>query len=85
LCSSESEVAHVSLFAWYTTHVYGWPFEGRRNIDQMKLVTLCNAGSCCPVVKIKDTQVEIGEEGNLCVLTLEQWEVLREKILKGEA
>jgi hypothetical protein len=66
-------------------HVYGWPFEGRRNIDQMKLVTLCNAGSCCPVVKIKDTQVEIGEEGNLCVLTLEQWEVLREKILKGEA
>ena len=51
----------------------------------MKLVTLCNAGSCCPVVKIKDTQVEIGEEGNLCVLTTEQWETLREKILKGEA
>jgi hypothetical protein len=60
-------------------------FEERRNIDRMKLVTLCNAGSCCPVVKIKDTQVEIGEEGNLCVLTPEQWEALREKILKGEA
>lgn len=27
----------------------------------MKLVTLCKAGSCCPVVKIKDSQVEIGE------------------------
>jgi len=51
----------------------------------MKLVTLCNAGSCCPVVKIKDTQVEIGEEGNICVLTIDQWETLREKILKGEA
>jgi len=37
------------------------------------------------VVRIKETQVEIGEEGNLCVLTPEQWEALREKILKGEA
>jgi hypothetical protein len=36
-------------------------------------------------VKIKNTQVEIGEEGNLCVLTIGQWETLREKILKGEA
>jgi hypothetical protein len=51
----------------------------------MKLVTLCNAGSCCPVVKIEDSHVEIGEEGNLCVLTAEQWQTLREKILKGEA
>ena len=51
----------------------------------MKLVTLCNAGSCCPVVRIGDKQVEIGEEGNLCVLTTEQWGTLKEKILKGEA
>jgi len=51
----------------------------------MKLVTLCNSGTCCPVVRIKETQVEIGEEGNLCVLTPEQWEALREKILRGEA
>lgn len=51
----------------------------------MKLVTLCNSGSCCPVVKISEGQVEIGEEGNLCVLTAEQWDTLREKILKGEA
>jgi hypothetical protein len=51
----------------------------------MKLVTLCNTGTCCPVVKIGDNQVEIGEEGNLCVLTKEQWDTLREKILKGEA
>ena len=51
----------------------------------MKVVSLCSTGSCCPVVIIKDTQVEIGEEGNLCVLTPEQWEALREKILEGEA
>ena len=51
----------------------------------MKLVTLCNAGSCCPVVKITDNQVEIGEEGNLCVLTTAHWETLKEKILQGEA
>jgi hypothetical protein len=58
---------------------------GSRMSNQMKLVTLCNAGSCCPVVRIKDNQVEIGEEGNLCVLTTEQWETLKEKIVKGEA
>jgi hypothetical protein len=28
--------------------------------------------------------VEIGEEGNNCVLTREQWETLKEKILKKE-
>lgn len=51
----------------------------------MKLVTLCNSGACCPVVKISDQRVEIGEEDNLCVLTVEQWETLKSKILKGEA
>lgn len=51
----------------------------------MKLVTLCNSGTCCPVVRIKDHEVEIGEEGNLCVLTTDQWETLKAKILQGEA
>ncbi len=51
----------------------------------MKLVTLCSSGSCCPVVRIEDKWVEIGEEGNLCILTIEQWETLKEKILKREA
>ena len=50
----------------------------------MKIVSLCSAGSCCPVVKITDTQVEIGEKGNTCVLTKEQWETLRDKIQKNE-
>jgi len=50
----------------------------------MKIVTLCSSGSCCPVVKIGEGQVEIGEPGNLCVLTLEQWETLKEKVVKEE-
>ena len=50
----------------------------------MKIVSLCSTGSCCPVVKITDERVEIGEKGNSCVLTKEQWETLKEKILKKE-
>jgi hypothetical protein len=50
----------------------------------MRIVSLCAAGSCCPVVKITDSQVEIGEKDNTCILTKEQWETLKEKILKKE-
>jgi hypothetical protein len=50
----------------------------------MKIVTLCSSGSCCPVVKIGESQVEIGEPGNLCVLTIEQWGTLKEKVVKEE-
>jgi len=50
----------------------------------MKIVNLCREGSCCPVVKISDTQVAIGEKDNTCILTMEQWETLKEKILKKE-
>ncbi len=50
----------------------------------MKIVTLCREGSCCPVVKIADDHVEIGEKDNVCVLTRDQWEVLKERIIKRE-
>ena len=50
----------------------------------MKVVRLCKEGSCCPTVKITDTQVEIGEAENTCVLTIEQWEILKEKVLGKE-
>jgi len=50
----------------------------------MKIVTLCSCGSCCPVVKLADDHVEIGEEGNLCVLTNDEWETLKGKILDKE-
>ena len=50
----------------------------------MKIIRLCREGSCCPVVKITDKQVEIGERDNICILTKEQWETLKDKILKKE-
>ncbi len=51
----------------------------------MKIVTLCREGSCCPVVRIDEESVEIGEKGNLCVLTMSEWETLKQKILNKEA
>lgn len=50
----------------------------------MKIITLCSEGSCCPVVKVTDEQVEIGEEGNLCVLKRDEWEALKSKIVNKE-
>jgi len=50
----------------------------------MKIVNLCREGTCCPVVKLTDDHVEIGEEGNLCVLTTSEWETLKNKILNNE-
>jgi len=51
----------------------------------MKVITLCSGESCCPVVKIYDERVEIGEEGNLCILKKKEWEALKSKILSKEA
>ncbi len=50
----------------------------------MKIVNLCHCCESCPVVKIDDEHVEIGEKDNLCVLTKSEWEVLKQKILGGE-
>ena len=50
----------------------------------MKIVNLCSCGSCCPVVRLAADRVEIGEEGNLCVLTLDEWETLKSKVLSKE-
>ncbi len=50
----------------------------------MKIVSLCHPGSCCPVVKIDEDRVEIGEKDNLCILTKSEWEVLKQKILNKE-
>ena len=50
----------------------------------MKIVSLCGESSCCPVVKLNDDHVEIGEEGNLCKLTMSEWETLKEKVINHE-
>ncbi len=49
----------------------------------MKIIELCGSGHC-PVVKLDGERVEIGETGNVCVLSLSQWEVLKQKILNKE-
>jgi len=54
------------------------------NGGNMKIVILCKEGSCCPVVRVTDDKVEIGEKGNLCALTREQWETLKAKIINKE-
>ena len=46
----------------------------------MKIVNLCGSGHC-PVVKLDDDHVEIGEKDNTCILTKSEWEVLKEKII----
>lgn len=50
----------------------------------MKIVNLCGGSGCCPVVKITDDRIEIGEQGNLCVLKKSEWESLKKKVLAGE-
>ena len=50
----------------------------------MKVVSLCGKGSCCPEVKVDEERVEIGEQDNLCVLTIDEWQVLKQKVLDGE-
>ena len=50
----------------------------------MKIVKLCREGSCCPEVKVTDSEVTIGEKENTCTLTREQWEILKEKIVNQE-
>ena len=49
----------------------------------MKVVELCGSGHC-PVIKIDSDYVEIGEKGKSCILTKDEWEVLRQKIINGE-
>ncbi len=50
----------------------------------MKIVSLCHACQACPVVKIDEEHVEIGEKDNTCVLTKDEWEALKQKILNRE-
>jgi hypothetical protein len=50
----------------------------------MKIVKLCREGSCCPAVTVFEDRVEIGEDTNTCVLTAEEFEILKEKILSKE-
>ena len=52
-------------------------------------VVLCGGGVCetvkdCPIVEVKEDCVVIGEDENTCTLTLEQFNILKEKIKNDE-
>jgi len=51
-------------------------------------VVLCTDGTCippkCPVVDVQDDKVVIGEKDNICTLTNEQFDILKDKIISGE-
>jgi hypothetical protein len=52
----------------------------------MKIV-LCSEGSCvpqkCPMVDVQADRVIIGEKDNICTLTREQFEILKDKVKSG--
>ncbi len=52
----------------------------------IKVISLCGnlADGCCPIVEVLETEVRIGEEGNLAVLSKEEWNTLVDKIKTGE-
>jgi hypothetical protein len=54
----------------------------------MKRIVLCNDSTCvppkCPTVDVEGDKVTIGEKENVCTLTKEQFEILKEKIKNDE-
>ena len=51
-------------------------------------IVLCNEGTCvppkCPIVDVQEDKVIIGEKNNVCTLTRRQFDILKEKIKRGE-
>lgn len=50
----------------------------------MKVVEFCSSCSKCPVVKIDEQSVEIGEGNNVVRLTLDQFADLKKAIIDGK-
>jgi hypothetical protein len=51
-------------------------------------VVLCTDDTCvppkCPTVDVEGNTVTIGEDNNICTLTKDQFDILKEKIKNGE-
>jgi len=51
-------------------------------------VVLCTDSGCippkCPVVNVQDDKVLIGEKNNICTLTIDQFNILKDKIKNNE-
>ncbi len=49
-----------------------------------KKVVLCGSCSSCPAVEFKGDGVMIGEDENMVKLSREEWNILVDKVKKGE-
>jgi hypothetical protein len=47
-------------------------------------ITLCTECENCPEVEVTATNVRIGEEGNLAVLTHKEWNLLVDLVQSGQ-
>ncbi len=47
-------------------------------------IYLCGEKGCCPSVDVGNDMVTIGEEGNKCQLSMNEWNELKQKIISGE-
>lgn len=52
--------------------------------DPIQKINLCPGCGACPEVAVYDSEVWIGEEGNLAKLKKEEWNQLVEQIRKGQ-
>ena len=51
----------------------------------MKIFLCADCGTKqCPSVEIKEDSVVIGEYDNICTLTHKQFDIMKEKIMRGE-
>ncbi len=46
-------------------------------------VSLCSMCEACPEIQVYDSEVRIGEDGNIVKLKMDEWNTLVEKILSG--
>lgn len=53
-------------------------------MEPIRKVTLCPACGGCPEVAVYDSEVRIGEKGNLVRLKTEEWNEIVRKIRTGE-
>jgi hypothetical protein len=53
-------------------------------MEPKERVSLCPICGACPEVQIYDSEVKIGEEGNMVRLKVDEWNTLVERILSGK-
>ena len=53
-------------------------------MEPKERLSLCPICGACPEVQIFDSEVRIGEAGNMLKLKVDEWNTLVDKILRGE-